>query len=627
MECRFLRAARTVPCFLTLLALLILTGLPAHAAPLGSAPLASAPAAPAERSFVFQVRDAWTGIAVPGAVAETPGTADRVHVKASAAGVIKLSTTPEQLTVSAPGYAPMTFRPAQTAAERAALATAPDGRTAVWLKPDQRPEELRIDTIRARTVPNTTLLHGHVVDVARGTPIAGATVRIAGTETSTTTNDKGYFLLYAEGTKVTKEGEVPELADLLISADGFKTVRLAYIALLEDDQHYVVDMHRGSGETVRDVSHKMFPQGKSIFDQGTAQSSVSEEMTQAVQKIAPSDVAPRASLSAKATFGGLQVVNPPDQIYVSGYGYIPLEVYLAKGLCGEWISSWGQESLNAGAIAYRSYATWYQLNYGYICTTTSCQVYNNSYNSKCDLAAQKTSGILLQLGGSVARSEYSAENDSYSCSGYSCVNSDLSCGYPYAGSPSANWSCLYDNHGFTGGPGACCFGHGRGMCQWGTYDWAKQGQIWNWMVNHYFNDNGSGSGSRTMYMTTPLDIVTASTSTSSAARGSTISLSMTVRNYADWGHSNLMFGASLIGPTSHSDPAHDTVFTAPARASYSTSYKDTTTSRYFTISSSAGTGSYDLLVAIWKDTNGNNQIDSSDLVLRYGRFYGVLNVY
>lgn len=632
MTCFMSRSVRVAFCLFLLVPLAsFAAGAPAGAAAQATAPLRSAPLDPGGQGLLLQVRDAWTGVAVPGAYAQAPdgahGAADGARTKAGATGLVKLSTTPATVTVAAPGYRSMTFRPAQTAEEKAALATAPDGRTAVWLLPEKRPEEMRIDSIRARSVPGTTMLHGHVVDVARGTPIAGATVRIAGTDETTTTDERGYFVLHAQGTRITSPDEVPELADLLISVDGFKTERLSYIALLEDDQHFVVDMVRGSGEVVRDVSHKMFPEGKSIFDQKQAQASVTEEETQAVQRTAPSDVAPQATLSTKATFGGLQVVNPPDQIYVSGYGYIPLEVYLANGLCGEWISSWGQESLNAGAVAYRSYGAWYQLNYGYICTTTSCQVYNNSYNSKCDLAAQKTSGILLQLGGSVARSEYSAENDSYACSGYSCVNSDLSCGYPYAGSPSANWSCLYDSHGFTGGPGYCCFGHGRGMCQWGTYDWAKQGQIWNWMVNHYFNANGSGSGSRTMYMTTPLDIVTASTSTSSAARGSTITLNMTVRNYADWGHSNLMFGASLIGPSSHSDPAHDSVFTAPARSSYSTSYKDTTTSRYFTISSGAGTGTYDLLVAIWKDTNGNNQIDSSDLVLRTGRFNGALYVY
>jgi hypothetical protein len=626
----FSRGTRAVFCCLSL-ATLVLLAVPAGAA-VGSTPMAPADTQ-ADQPLRLQVRDAWTGVAVAGAVARAPGAPDRLSAKAGSNGVVELSATPETLEISAPAYESMTLHPVRTPEARAALATGPDGSsggTAVWLKPTERPEELRIDSIRARTAPNTTMLHGHVIDVARGTPVAGATVRIDGTDHATTTDEDGYFVLYAQGTRVTSPDQTPEFADLLIEADGFSTVRLAYIALLEEDSHYIVDLERGTGEIVRDVSHKMFPQGESIFDGKPAEKQISLEEARAVQELReslPEDTEAGPTLATKATFGGLQVVNPPDQIYVSGYGYIPLEVYIARGLCGEWISSWGQESLNAGSIAYRSYGSWYQINQGYICTTTSCQVYNNTYNSKCDTAAQTTSGVLLELNGSVAFSEYSAENNSYYCSSLSCVNSDLSCGDNYAGSPGAGWSCLYDNHGFTGSPGRCCFGHGRGMCQWGTYDWDKQGQLWNWMVDHYYNDTGSGSGDRTMDMTTPLGIVTASPSTSSAARGSTISLSMTVRSYADWAHTDLMFGASLLGPSSHSDPAHDTVFTAPARSGYGSSYRDTTTSRYFTISSGAGAGYYDLLVAIWKDTNGNGQVDGSDLVLRTGRFDNAVYVY
>lgn len=621
-------AMRTLLCSLAALAL-ALPALPAGAAT-GSA-VGMAPAgSPSEQPLKLQARDAWTGVAVPGAVAETPGAENRSSVKAGSAGVVEMSATPETVTISAPGYEPMTFRPVQSPEAKAALASGPDGRTQVWLKPKERPEELRIESIRARRVPNTTMLHGHVIDVARGTPVAGATVRVDGTGKATTTNEDGYFVLHVQGTRVTSPDQVPEVADLVVEADGFSTVRLASIPLLEEDSHHIVDLERGTGEIVRDVSHKMFPQGESIFETEPAEPQVSLRDAQAVQGLretAAGDPGPSSSLGTKATFGGLQVVNPPDQINVSGYGYIPLEVYIARGLCGEWISSWGQESLNAGAIAYRSYGSWYQINRGYICTTTSCQVYNNTYNSKCDAAAQTTPGVLLELNGAVAFSEYSAENNSLYCSSLSCVNSDLSCGNGYAGSPAAGWSCLYDEHGFTGSPGRCCFGHGRGMCQWGTYDYAKQGEVWNWMVDHYYNDHGSGSGDRTMDMTTPLDIVTASPSTSSAARGSTISLSMTVRSYADYAHTDLMFGASLLGPSSHSDPPHDSGFTALARTSYSTSYRDTTTSRYFTISSTAGTGYYDLLVAIWKDTNGNDQIDGDDLVLRTGRFYDAVYVY
>jgi hypothetical protein len=37
-------------------------------------------------------------------------------------------------------------------------------------------------------------------------------------------------------------------------------------------------------------------------------------------------------------------------------------------------------------------------------------------------------------------------------------------------------------------------GHGRGMCQWGTQRWSvNQGKDFVWIVNHYYNDNGSGT--------------------------------------------------------------------------------------------------------------------------------------
>jgi hypothetical protein len=235
--------------------------------------------------------------------------------------------------------------------------------------------------------------------------------------------------------------------------------------------------------------------------------------------------------------------------------------------------------------------------------------------------------MLLQKSGSVARSEYSAENNCRKCSSYSCVNGDLSCGTGKAGSPSAGWPCLSDSHLFDSGPGSCCFGHGRGMCQWGTQAWSRSGQRWNWMVDHYFNASGAGSGNRTMYLTTPVTITTASSSKSSVARGTSFTISATLRNYADYSHNQLMLGASILGPSTISDPPHDKKVTALARSGYSTSYRDTGVSRTFTVSSGAPGGYYDLLVAIWFDSNGNSTIDSTDKALRTIRLPAAIYVY
>ncbi|HRC85155.1 MAG TPA: hypothetical protein PK413_06070, partial [Thermoanaerobaculia bacterium] len=191
----------------------------------------------------------------------------------------------------------------------------------------------------------------------------------------------------------------------------------------------------------------------------------------------------------------------------------------------------------------------------------------------------------------------------------------LSCGSGKAGSPAASWPCLSDSHLFDQGPGTCCFGHGRGMCQWGTQAWSRGGQLWNWITDHYFNANGSGTGMRTMFMTSPFTLVSA-TFPASVTRGTTITVNETLRSYTDWNQGQILLGASLLGPSSISDPAHDKKVTVLARTSFSVQSRDTAVSRLFTVPATATRGTYDLLVAIWFDTNGNNTIDSNDKPLR-----------
>lgn len=226
----------------------------------------------------------------------------------------------------------------------------------------------------------------------------------------------------------------------------------------------------------------------------------------------------------------------------------------------------------------------------------------------------------------MARSEYSAENNSYKCGSYSCVNTDLSCGDGKAGSPAAGWPCLTDGHLFDQGTGRCCFGHGRGMCQWGTQAWSRSAKLWPWMTDHYYNNSGAGSGNRTMYMTSPFDIVSASASSTTVGRGATFTIYETLRSYTDWSQPQIMLGASLIGPSTISDPVNDKKVTVLARSGFSVQYRDTAVSRLFKVPTTATTGTYDLLVAIWFDANGNNVIDGSDKALRTLRYTGLIVV-
>jgi hypothetical protein len=151
--------------------------------------------------------------------------------------------------------------------------------------------------------------------------------------------------------------------------------------------------------------------------------------------------------------------------------------------------------LNAGAVAIRTYAIGFinnprDANYD-ICGTTSCQAYNhNLSDSRTTAAVNYTANYVMNQPGAARigfkLTEYSAENNSL---GFACGD----------GYTQPNSGCLYD-------PvctGETRFGHGRGMCQWGTARWATgrrmQSRVtsdsvtnnfplqdWVWLCEHYF---------------------------------------------------------------------------------------------------------------------------------------------
>jgi carboxypeptidase family protein len=184
----------------------------------------------------LRIRDALTGVAIPQARARTLGDAPSLTVQAWAdpTGRLKLfpSARTERIEVFAAGYQSQTVAPSPI----------PTQTTTVWLMPMRWPQGLQPQVITARRLPDTALLHGHVVDAGTGQPIRGARVTLAGTDIRTTTNEYGYFLLYANAGGA--------FADLVISAPGYVSSRLAHIALTEGDLLYIVDLERGSGETL-----------------------------------------------------------------------------------------------------------------------------------------------------------------------------------------------------------------------------------------------------------------------------------------------------------------------------------------------------------------------------------------
>ena len=181
--------------------------------------------------------------------------------------------------------------------------------------------------------------------------------------------------------------------------------------------------------------------------------------------------------------------GPEDNSCEGRVDIISLEEYVRGVVPHEWIPSWHEESLRAGAIAARSYAWGWILAGGKLdCAdlddTTRSQVYEDTRNARADVAVSSTAGVGIYdpARGQVVTSEYSAEN---------ADPTDFGVCEPLC-------------------TGETLFGHGRGMCQWGTSRWANRqitqvqadiladcavsspapivgmGQIAEWMVSHYF---------------------------------------------------------------------------------------------------------------------------------------------
>jgi len=192
------------------------------------------PGTPQQRLWI---RDALTGAGIAQARARAVGAAAILTVQAwaDATGRLRLfpSAQTQKIEVFAAGYQAKTIDPSPV----------PTQTTTVWLMPLHWPPALQPQVITARRLPDTALLHGHVVDAGTGRPLRGASVVLAGTDIRTTTNEVGYFVLYAAAGR----GAV---ADLVISAPGYVNARLSHIALTAGDLLYIVDLERGSGETL-----------------------------------------------------------------------------------------------------------------------------------------------------------------------------------------------------------------------------------------------------------------------------------------------------------------------------------------------------------------------------------------
>ena len=466
-----------------------------------------------------------------------------------------------------------------------------------------------------------SIVSGYVVDDATGQPLEGVQVEFINANLLVFTNARGYFesIIPIDKSSIEYEKEVNAIYEnIIFSKSGYKTRKEIDTLIFTGKSLKInVTLSTGEGEIIIDRGHPLLKEMKknNIDNDAKKKSLVSSKISMPQYFREMSNIA--------SFQGGAQIskIIPPNTIRV-GYNsngrtckyscdseetYL-LEDYVRLGLGNEWIPSWANHSLRAGAIAYRSYGVYHvnhPLNPNYdICSSAYCQAFDNTDEG---LTSRKTAGILLQRNGGVFFAEYSAENNN-KCYGGTCRGGGSewsSCGDGYVGNPPGGWPCLYDSVR----QGHALNGHGRGMSQWGTSSWASRGKTWVWIVNHYYNGNDNPSGKRSAYLTSPIKITDVSPMTNTLSAGQVLQINVTAENHAGLSHDQIIIGARLYSVSTNyiDDVVNDKkIILLPG---------SNNASRLFRVPSSTPNEIYDLLVSLWLDIDEDGKITADDLSL------------
>lgn len=350
--------------------------------------------------------------------------------------------------------------------------------------------------------------------------------------------------------------------DLIAELPGYKQYRLVKTLLF--GQQFVIDLERGQGVTEINNPHRML--APPVIEEETPLPSGLKEPTSSHQFLweeqSSTDTSTPRIVDGIAQHPTRQIVVGFNNCGSLGktctsVNPMPMEDYVRAGLNEEWLISWTKNAFKAGAVAYRTYAAYrmylrdigqprYSTNYD-LCNTSVCQANDfNNPNPEPTIyrdAIAETKGIILTVDGTLsnnranawripADSEYALQNnglvdptksfpDSLGCTDDNpntpcwCTDGDPNtpcckasnnsvCSDGQAGSPNAGtsvnsrWPCISEGVG----AGKYCDGHGRGMSQRGSRDWALQGQDWKWILNHYYNNNGNPDNARSMFFAT-----------------------------------------------------------------------------------------------------------------------------
>jgi hypothetical protein len=423
------------------------------------------------------LRDSSTGAALAGRVTAsdtTGGAVSSAAVDGSGRASFRLPPGKYRFRIEAARY-----RTLATAFDLQANATLP---VTAWLDPDTVPESASPESTADRPT-----LEGYVSDAATGKGVAHAVVTLEHALARTETDTKGFFRLVLSPA-AQDAMELPPTDRLIVRRDGYRPFRSGQLFLTNGAARFVVGLRRGSE---REEAGEM-PEGHKML---LAPDRLALAQSAASTPESPIPLPEASPAGGVPLPGSIRVGSACDCGSCPKIEVFSLETYVRKGLDDEWIPSWHDDSLRAGAIAYRSYAVYriaHPLRPNYdICSTICCQMLDAAdTHAKTDAAAAATAGMIV----------VTARRDAPFLAEYAAENNGRECPDGSTGRPGQGWPCMTDAVDAQ----STFNGHGRGMCQWGTQRWAaREHKDFCWIVDHYYNDGGNPSEARAGVLQSP----------------------------------------------------------------------------------------------------------------------------
>lgn len=324
---------------------------------------------------------------------------------------------------------------------------------------------------------------GQALDLASGRPLAGARVVATPTGAATTTDSGGWYVLSVPPGTYTVE----------VSRSGYIGVKR--VGQLIDSGYAELDLDL--------IPRAPTPeQLQAIYDRSAKQVAAPLVDTGAL-------AAPRLATQSFTLPSTITVyydrASPPYRINV------PIEDYVKGVVPNEVPWSWPSATLQAQAVAARSYAAASQLTNGYVYPDTRSQVYDPGQQTDVTNAAvDATAGQVMTYNGRIVWAFF------FSCCNGATTRSSEDA-LRQVSQPSGVYGCQLSGWNYVaycraqpcGGhypsPSSDCgyWGHGVGMCQWGAY--AHGNASWNYqqILNSYYTGVSLTPSSAPQIATTP----------------------------------------------------------------------------------------------------------------------------